>query len=149
MAEPTPLEPDDRPTCSWKRGGDFCIHPVDEAGDLCPHHVKLWQQLKDEEMAKAKGQHVRDPTPEEIEATDIPLGSVEAEEPPARRVKPNGAKGGKPRKPSKYDRLRELAKRNVLATLEAGRQGGLTAQQVQVLFEALDVLGFLQEGEDR
>lgn len=154
MVEPTPLDSDDRPTCSWKRGGDFCLQKVDEAGGLCPHHTKLWQQMKRKELAR-----VRAPRLEELEEAadriDEQLDEMDDGPPlnePKRRVKPNGAEQGKPRKPrklSKYERLRELAKKNVLTHLEHGRKEGLTAQQVEVLYESFDVLGFLQEDEDR
>lgn len=149
MAEPkpgTPLEGKTVPECSWKRGGDYCLHPVDQEGDLCPHHTNLRNAMKEEERRKAAPKHRPPPLTEEEEDygaianqfIDREVHRPSATFPPSRQRR---------KKQSKYERQKALIRRSVLSTLESGRKGGLTAEQVEVLYEALDVLGFLQEGE--
>lgn len=149
----THLEPDESPTCSWKRGGDYCLTPVEKEDDLCSHHQELWQQMKAEE-AKKKAR--KKPKPRPDPEPDLPVGPEDfggtddeshfAAQTKFKASKPNGTSS---KKPSKYERQKALIRKSALATLESGRERGLTAEQVEVLYESLDVLGFLQEGSDR
>ncbi len=125
--------PTDAQTCSWKRGGDFCLHPVERAGELCPHHTKLWAQLKEQEQKKQ-----REPpkVPEEIPWEETAATGSDGE--PRRRT-------GK--RPSKYERQKRVIRQGAWALLESGREGGLSPDQVGTLIEMLDVLGFLQSDQ--
>ena len=134
-------------TCSWKREGDFCLHPVEKDGDLCPHHQGLWKELKSMEAKKAKRKPKPEPEPEleaeESEDEPSPYPTRHAAAHSARSDNSNGAK-----KPSKYERQKRVIRLAAGSLLESGKKGGLTARQVETLVEMLDVLGFLQEGGD-